>query len=553
MKQGIKIGVFICHCGSNIAKVVDCKSLTEYAKTLPGVMFAADNLYTCSEAGLREIRDAIGKHGLNRVVVASCSPRTHQPLFQSACKEAGLNPYLFEMVNIRDQCSWVHAGERAKADEKARDLVRMGTAKAAFLRPRQDIESSLIPTALVIGGGIAGLSAAEALADMGLSVILVEKEPELGGLLKNLYRLAPENDSSKTRIENLAKAVIAKPNVETHTSSRVKSIAGYVGNFEIEIERENGESLTQKAGCVIVAAGAEPLRPEGMFGYDGKSVITQAELERAFSDDTFNAANVVMIQCAGARTAGREYCGRICCATAVKNAMIVKEKNPETPVHILYRDMQMYGADYERMLWDARGMGVRFEVYDTKKPPEVRNGIVRFEHSLMGEVREIPCDLAVLSTPLIAREDSPPLARLMKLPLDRYGFFMEAHAKLRPLDFAADGIFVCGSARYPASSAEACSQGLGAASRAATILFREKLVKSAIVAEIDPDTCSGCGECLEVCPYDAISRDSEKGICEINPILCKGCGCCTAACPSQSAGLGGFQHRQLFAQIRAMN
>ncbi|MBF0467870.1 MAG: CoB--CoM heterodisulfide reductase iron-sulfur subunit A family protein [Desulfamplus sp.] len=620
IQEIVRTGVFICHCGSNIAGIVDCRSLTKYCLTLPGVVHATDNLYTCSEAGIRQIMEAIKNNDLNRVVVASCSPRTHQPLFQSACKEAGLNPYLFEMVNIREQCSWVHAKDLEGANKKSRDLVRMGVAKASFLKPMIEIESSLVPAALVIGGGVAGLSAATAMAGMGLRVFLVEKEPQPGGLLNNLYSLAseyqqpcvhhlsePEYQSSCTLqhfssehqssvrhyIDDLIKQTETNPDITVYTSSQILSVTGYIGNFEFIAKRdikrdavqnniehvavqnrsqdivarnnviakadiesylkENTERIRQKVGCIIVATGAVPYQPDKEFGYNGSTVITQMELERSFLDNTFKSDRVVMIQCVGSRTSGREYCSKICCMTAVKNAMVIKQKKPDSEIHILYRDMQMYGVENEKMLWDARGAGIRFYVYNEKEPPVVENGVVGFYDPLMGEFKQISCDLTVLSTPLTPSKESGCLAKIMKLPVDHDGFFLEAHAKLRPLDFSADGIFVCGSARYPATSMEARAEGLGAASRAASVLFRERLVKSAIVAKIDSETCVMCEDCLKICPFEAITRNPEKMVCQINPILCKGCGCCAAACPSQSVTLAGFEHQQLFAQIRAIN
>ncbi len=547
-----RIGVFICDCGSNIAGHLDCKAVTEYAAKLPDVVCAKENLYTCSEAGIAEIQKAIKEHKLNRVLVASCSPRTHQPLFQSSCAQAGMNPYLFEMANIRDQCSWVHMQEREKATEKAKDLVRMGVAKAAFLEPQKDIEAPLIPRVLVIGGGVAGLSAAESLGGMGLEVILVEKQDQLGGLLNQLHQLAPDGDRAEDRVSQLVDSVTSKSNVTIHMGSEVESVGGYIGNYEVTIRPQKGETLKEKVGCIVVAIGAIPLEPKGLYGYDGKTIITQAELEEQLRKGKFKAKNVVMIQCVGARCPEREYCSRICCMTAVKNAMLIKEQNPDARVHILYRDMQMYGTKKERMLWDARGQGVRFEVYEADQPPELGNGIVKFEQPLIGEKREIPYDLVVLSTPLVARDDAPLLSQLLRVPMDQNHFFMEAHVKLRPLDFATDGVFVCGSARYPATVEEARSQGLGVASRIATVLFKDKLVISAIVAEINPETCVGCQGCMEMCPYGAIVYIPEKDICEVNTILCKGCGCCAATCPSQSALLKGFKPEQLLAQIRAM-
>ena len=551
-QEDMRIGVFICDCGSNIAGHLDCAAVTAYASTLPGVVYAKENLYTCSEAGIGEIQTAIKEHNLNRVVVASCSPRTHQPLFQSSCAAAELNPYLFEMVNIRDQCSWVHMQEREAATEKAKDLVRMGVSKAAFLEPQQDIEASLIPRVLVIGGGVAGLSAAETMAGMGLDVVLVEKEAQAGGLLRNINRLAPHGEKASDRISEMIEAVTVRPNVKPYLSSRIEDVEGYIGNFEITIRTDDGASFKEKVGCIVVATGAVPLKPEGMYGYDGKNVITQMELEGWLLKGPIDAERVVMIQCVGARSPEKEYCSRICCQTAVKNARLIKEQNPDAHVHILYRDMQMYGTENERMLWDARGEGVRFDMFSPDQPPTVGDGYVSLYQALTGETVEIPCDLVVLSTPLVAREDVSTLSQLLRVPVDQNNFFLEAHAKLRPLDFATDGIFVCGSARYPANVEEARSQGLGASSRVATILFKDKLVISAIVAEIDPETCVGCMGCMDMCPYGAIDYLPEDRICQVNTILCKGCGSCASTCPSQSAMLKGFKPQQLLAQIRAV-
>lgn len=547
--EKLRVGVFICDCGSNIAGHLDCTAVTEYASTLPGVVFAKENLYTCSEAGIGEIQKAIKENDLNRVLVASCSPRTHQPLFSSSCAQAGLNPYLFEMTNIRDQCSWVHMGKREEATQKAKDLVRMGVAKSAALEPQQEIETSLIRKVLVIGGGVAGLSAAEAMASMGLDVILVEKEADFGGLLRKVNRLA-DGELAADRISALVENVMSKPNITVCLDSEVETVGGYIGNFDIRVKTKE-KSLQEQVGCIVVATGALPFIPEGMFDYDGKKVITQIELEEKLAGKSLDAQRIVMVQCVGARTQGREYCSRICCMTAVKNALLIKEQNPDADIHILYRDMQMYGTENEKMLWEARGSGIKFEVYNADQPPEVKNGKVRFNHSLLGENMDIACDLVVLSTPLVSREDAINISKLLRVPMNKDGFFLEAHAKLRPLDFAADGIFVCGSARYPATVTEAMSQGIGVSSRVASILFKDKLITSAIVAQINPETCVGCMGCMDVCPFQAISFNEKKNICEINEILCKGCGNCAATCPSQSAMLKGFKPQQLLSMIRA--
>ena len=547
----LRIGVFVCHCGSNIAGYLDCEEVRAYAETLPGVALATRNLYTCSESGIAEIQKAIREQNLTRVVVASCSPRTHQPLFQSSCKEAGLNPYLFEMVNIRDQCSWVHMGEKADATDKAKDLVRMGVAKAAFLEPAEDIEASIIPKALVIGGGIAGLSAAEALADMGIEVFVVERQPVFGGLLQQINRLAPGGDPAADRIQALIDSVSEKSNAHLLAETEATEVGGYIGNFEITMKSADGTVREEKVGCVVVATGAVPLVPEGLYAYDGKKVVTQMELEQRLKNGSLDAQRIVMIQCVGARSEEREYCSRICCMTAVKNARLIKEQNPDAEVLILYRDMQMYGAEKEQMLWDARHEGVRFDVYQPEQPPVVKDGAVQYHRSIEGHDRKVPCDLVVLSTPLVSRPDASQLSQMMRVSIDQYGFFLEAHVKLRPLDFATDGIFVAGSAHYPATVEEARSQGIGAAARVASILFKDKLVLSAVVAEIDPDTCVGCLGCMSMCPYEAIHYREDKKICEVNRILCKGCGACAATCPSQSARLKSFKALQVLSQIRA--
>ncbi len=565
-----RIGVFVCDCGSNIAGHLDCPDVEEFSKTLPHVVYTKENLYTCSEAGIVEIKKAITDHKLNRVVVASCSPRTHHPLFASSCAEAGLNPYLFEMVNIRDQCSWVHMGNRENATQKAKNLIRMGVAKAAGLEPRDEIESSLVRKILVVGGGIAGLSAAQALSDMGLEIILAEKTAHLGGLLRQVDIL-DTGGTAREHLDKIINDINSRSNITCLTRAKVTETSGYIGNFDVKIQTPDTD-LTETVGAIVVATGAVPLIPEGIFGYGQSngdssagtfsngtsSVITLMELEQKLKNWTgsldgpdFNPKRVVFIQCAGARNESREYCSRICCMIAVKNAMVIKEKYPLTDVRVLYRDMQMYGTQKEQMLWDARGKGVRFDVYDPQTPPMVTGGKVEFFQTVTGELAKLDTDVVILSTPLIPRSSAGQLANLLRVPTDQNGFFLEAHAKLRPLDFAADGIFVAGSGRYPATATEARTQGIGVASRVAAILFKDKLVKSAIVAKINPDSCAGCMACLSMCPYGAITQNLEQRVCEVNEVLCKGCGNCAATCPSHSALLAGYKPEQLLAQIGA--
>jgi len=554
--KDVRTGVFVCHCGSNIAGLLDCEALVEYASGLPNVVFSKNNLYTCSESGIAEIMNAIKEQGLTRVVVASCSPRTHMPLFKSACAEAGLNPYLFEMANIRDQCSWVHMQEKADANLKARDLIRMAVAKATFLEPQHDIESSLVHRALIIGGGIAGLSAAGALADMGMDVVLVEKAAELGGLLRRINRIGPRGEKASELVDKLVAEVRSKTNVRPLLESEVTAVGGVVGNYEVTIRGKGDEEQKETVGCILVATGAVPFTPNGHYGYNGKNVITQIELEEKLRNGAIDAKRVVMIQCVGARSPERTYCARICCQTAIKNAIYIKELNPDTYVHILYRDIQMYGTENERMLWESRGKGVRYDIYNEESPPVVNENVVEVYQPLLGEVEKIPFDLLVLSTPLVAPEDAQAIANLMRIPIDQNHFFLEAHAKLRPLDFATDGIFLCGTARYPATVGEAQAQGLGAAARAGTVLFKDKLVMSALVSYVTP-SCDGCALCVDLCPYYAITiEEFEEGgrthkRVKSDNILCKGCGVCAATCPKGGISVHGFTSNQLKAQVDA--
>jgi heterodisulfide reductase subunit A len=551
-----RVGVFVCHCGSNIAGYLDCEALTKYAAALPNVVYSKNNLYTCSESGIAEIKSAIKNHNLTRVVVASCSPRTHMPLFKSACEEAGLNQYLFEMANIRDQCSWVHMQERQGAQLKAMDLIRMSVAKAGLLEPQEDIETSLVKKAMVLGAGVAGLSAASALADMGVGVILVERQSEPGGMLRRVNRVGPSGEKSADILAELVQAVKNNPNVDMRLETELTSVGGVVGNYEVTLKGKDGGETKEIVGSIVVATGAVPLNAEGLYGYNGSTVITQVELEEQLRDGKFSAKNVVMIQCAGARSPERSYCSRICCLTAVKNSIYIKELDPEAQVHILYRDIQMYGTENESLLWESRGKGVKFDIYDAGTPPVVKEGKVELYQPLTGMTVDIPCDLVVLSTPLVAPADATTIANYMRVPVDQNNFFLEAHAKLRPLDFATDGIFLAGTARYPATVPEAVAQGLGAAARANTILSKAMLQFSALVSQVT-DKCDGCGYCVDQCPYNALrlveyEQDGQKRkINSSDNILCKGCGVCAATCPKGGIVVLGFTRKQLEAQVDA--
>ncbi|MEW6347729.1 MAG: FAD-dependent oxidoreductase [Thermodesulfobacteriota bacterium] len=547
-ENDVRVGVFICDCGSNIAGYLEMKELVAHAKTLPNVVFVQENLYTCSEGGINEIKQAIPAHNLNRVVVASCTPRTHEPLFQSACEEAGLNPYLFEMANIRDQCSWVHMKEREKGTGRAKTQIAMAVAKAAKLRPLSRIQLSLTKRAVVVGAGISGMSAALALGNMGYEVDLVEKEDRLGGLLNDLNLVLPAHEPASRLVNDLAGMLAANEKVTIHTRSMVSKVEGYIGNFVVAIGGNN-EDKQVKAGVIVVAIGGRVLKPNGMYGYDGEKVITHLELEAMLREGSVPAKNVVVIQCVGSRCAERAYCSRICCMTAVKNSILLKETDPTTSVTVLYRDMQMYGVENEDMFRRSKELGVRYVTYDPERPPVVNADKVSVYHVRMGREISIPRDMVVLSTPMIPQEEASTLSTMLKVPVNANGFFLEGHVKLKPLDFATDGVYLCGNARYPSTIREAVAQGLGAASRAAIVLSKDALHTSGIVADINAETCCGCLGCVKVCPYGAINFFEDRGICQVNKVLCKGCGGCAATCPSASARLDGFSDKQIFSQI----
>jgi heterodisulfide reductase subunit A len=551
-----RIGVFVCHCGANIGGVVNVPEVAEYAKTLQDVVYSEKNLYTCSSNGLNSIKEAIKKFNLNRVVVAACTPRTHEPLFRMACEEAGLNRYLFEMVNIRDQCSWVHMNESDRATEKAKDLVRMGVARSRLLKPQRELEIEVKPSALIIGGGIAGMTAAISLSNQNFKTYIVEKESELGGLLRKLYKVYPFNLDASKVLEEVVGSIKRDENIELFTSSFVKSVKGFIGNFEVDVQKKNRGVITLQVGTIIVALGAVGFEPIGMYGYgEYENVVTQIQLEGLLRRRRLKKPEkVVMIQCVGAREEeGTTYCSRICCMVALKNAMEIKELYPETEIYILYRDLQTYGVRNEQYLKRAREKGVKFIRYDSENPPNVEARAdgklgVSVHQELIGEVFDVDCDLVVLSTPLIPSEDAKEVSSLLKVPLGSDGFFFESHSKLRPVDFSKDGIYLCGAAHSPKSVEESVSQALAAASRAAIPMTLRNIKKEAITAVVDEKRCIGCEFCVDICGYRAPILEKRKA--KIIEVMCKGCGLCAASCPRNAITMKHFTDEQIMAEVR---
>jgi heterodisulfide reductase subunit A len=557
-----RIGVFICHCGINIGGYVDVPTVAKYVESLDDVKHVEANLYTCSEDTQKKIVDAIKNHQLNRILVAACTPRTHEPLFQKSLRDAGLNPYLLEMTNIREQCSWVHMDEPLKATEKAKQLIAMTVAKTRHLQPIQEAEIPVTQKALVLGGGIAGMTAALSLADQGYPTVLVEKEPRLGGYLHKVFYTVDGIDVQKIR-QQIMEKVQKHRNITVYTDAQLQSLKGYVGSYESEIKSPKGIVLFTH-GVIVVAIGADEYKPHSYLYGNNPRVLTQSELEKILSEssaeDIQDGETYVMVQCVESRDETRPYCSRVCCMQAVKNALKIKELNPHSEVFILYRDMMTY-AFKERFYKDAREKGVMFLQYDPEKKPELdtKNGlVVRIYEPMLGETLKIPADHLILSTGLQPNPSNTEIGKLLKVPVNDDGFFLEAHVKLRPVDFSTRGVFVAGNCHIPKFFNESIYQAQAAAARAATILCKSTLKAEPNVAFVEEDLCSGCSICISVCPYHAIERIEEtkngKSVlhAKINEGLCQGCGTCVSACPSSAIQQRGFKDIQILPMIDEM-
>jgi len=549
-----RIGVFVCQCGINIGGVVDVPAVRNYAKSLPHVVYVEDNLYTCSQDTQVKMAQVIRDQGINRVVVAACTPKTHEPLFQETLQNAGLNKYLFEMANIRNQDSWVHSSNPTAATEKAKDLVRMAVAKVGLLEPLQENELGMNPEALVLGGGIAGMAAARNLADQGFQVHLVERDRELGGAAKSLYKTW-RGESIQDYLFRLIDEVEHDPLIRVYRGRELSKVEGFVGNFTSTLTRKaDGTESVLKHGVAIIATGGDEFKPkEYLYGEDPR-VMTQLELDRRFiRGDTAleKIRSTVFIQCVGSREPDRPYCSRVCCTHTLEAALEMRRRHPDAEITVLYRDLRAYGLR-EDLYAQARKEGILFVRYDLESKPRVRSkGDDALEVEVLDPVLERPirlkADLLILATAILP-PDNGPIARLFKLPVDGDGFFVEAHAKLRPVDFATEGVFLCGLAHSPKCVDESISQALAAAGRAAGYLAAGKVLVSGMVAEIHQPFCSRCGVCIYICPFGAPTL-SAKGSVEINPVLCKGCGLCVASCRSGAIELKGCDDGQIMAMI----
>ncbi len=556
-----RIGVFICHCGSNIGGVVDVEAVAEYAKTLPNVTHAETNLYTCSEGGLASIREKIDEYDLNRVVVAACTPRTHEPLFKNTCEDAGLNRYLFEFVNIREHCSWIHMQAKDDATEKAKQLVAMGVAKVQWLEAQEEFEGDVLKVSAVIGGGIAGMTSALSLANQGYEVHLIEREKELGGLVKSVHKLFPTNVDADKVIAPIIEKVKANKNITLHMPAELKDVKGFIGDFDVTIN-ENGADNAIKIGTIIVATGAQELKPDGFYSY-GKmdNVVTQLDLEGKLKQDKKwidELAGVTMINCVGCRIPERTYCSRFCCITAIKNAWILKEANPKAKVVVLHRDLMAYGVEFEEYYRKAMEAGVLFLRYNLDNPPEIigkdKPEKIKIHDELTDSHLELPCDMVVLTTPLVSARDNETVSKMLKVPLGDGMFFLEAHLKLRPVEFATDGVYIAGSARWPVDITESISQGYAAAAKAAIPMSSGKIKVEAITSFVNIDECIACGTCVLACPFNAISVVDTDGKmhAQVNEAMCKGCGTCVATCPSGAIQQKGCTDQQILCMIETL-
>jgi len=552
-----RVGVFVCNCGINIGGVADVPAVAEYAKTLPNVVYVDQNLFTCSQDTQERLREAVKENNLNRVVVAACSPRTHEPLFQETIREVGLNRYLFEMANIRDQNTWVHQQDKQAATEKAKDLVRMAVARASLLDPLQPVTLGLNKSALVIGGGVAGMVASVTLADQGFPVDLVEVTDQLGGNALKLRETWKGEDVGQF-LEQLVSRVQQHEKITVHFKSKVSGNAGFVGNFETILENveDPAQKTTVQHGVTVVATGGKALQPtEYLYGEDER-VFTHLDFDGLLKENGSaikKADKAVFIQCVGSREPERPYCSKVCCTHSMESALRLKELKPEMDVYILYRDIRTYSFR-EDLYKEAREKGVFFIRYSLEKKPQVSNGDGKLKVQVHDPILDreviIPTDLLVLAAAVLPNE-AKEVAASLKIGQNAEGFFLEAHAKLRPVDLGSDGLFLCGLAHYPKPIDESIAQAQAAAARAATVLAKDVITLEAVKAVVDPDLCAVCLTCVRTCPY-GVPYIGEEGAAVIDPAGCRGCGACVAECPGKAISLQHFTDKQLIAKCDAL-
>ncbi|MGQ9720766.1 MAG: CoB--CoM heterodisulfide reductase iron-sulfur subunit A family protein [Candidatus Jordarchaeum sp.] len=554
--QDPRIGVFVCDCGGNISNVIDVTKVVEASKKLSGVAFVESDVSLCSSAGIKRTKESIMKNGVDRVVFAACSPKNYGSLFESVCGMAGINKYLVGFANIREQCAWAHHNRPKEATKKAINTVQMAVARLQKSEPLEELEIEVVPSTLIIGGGISGMTAALCLANQGFQVFMVEKEPDIGGMLNKLHKLYLTNQDVSEILNPVTQSVRNHKNIKLFTSSSVKEVEGCFGDFEVTVS-VNGGIEKIRTGTIVLATGADSFKPFGMYSY-GKheGIVTQLELEQILKQGKLKKPEkVVMIQCVGSRgEEGVIYCSRICCMVAVKNATLIKQLYPDCEVFIIYRDLQTYGKENEEYQSKARELGIRFIEYTPESRPEVipnGNGklTVRVYHALLGETLNIDGDLVVLSTPMVPHKGGKEIAKILKVPLGSDGFFREAYMEMRSVALGVNGIYVCGAAQGPKSIDESITQAYAAAALSAAPMLLKRVKIPAITAEVDEELCIGCQLCLDICPVHAIIFEEGKSI--VMEAVCRGCGTCAAACPSKAIAMKGFKDEQILAEVEA--
>ncbi len=618
-----RIGAFICKCGTEVGEYIDTSGLVQYANTIPGVIKATEIDFACLAEGIKIIQNSINKDKLERVVVAACSPKTHGSIFMKACEDAGLNKYLIYIVNLREQCSWVHLMEKENATQKAKDLLRMGIARAVYLEPQEEVRVDVEPVALIIGGGISGMTAAINIANQGFETHLIEKEAELGGFVRNIHTLYQNGKDANEAIMPLIEQVKSNDKIHLHLESELKDLEGFVGNYDATIANVSGDEKKVQVGTIIVATGAEEYKPVDLYGYgEFDNVITMTDFEKMSKEGTIpeNLKNIAFIQCVGSRGQDKVYCSRICCTISIKNAMklmemssstegaletptgaemsgepeptspaetesskkvagteerqkrrrerrerrrpgreriSVEEGRQDTPgveITIFNRGITTYGVEHELLYNQARERRIKFTRFVPENPPKVRleDGklCIEYFHETLKSERKIYPDLIVLATPLIQRPNVVELSRILKVPLGEDNFFQEAHVKLRPVDFATDGIFSCGTCHAPADITESVTQALGAASRATNPLKRGYIQAEAITSSVTTDLCCACKTCEGICPYGAIQvKSTDAGNkAEVLEAVCKGCGACASVCPEGAITIRNYTNEQLISE-----
>ena len=557
-KEPPRIGVFVCNCGINIGGVADVPAVRDYARTLPNVAHVEDNLFTCSQDTQENIKQVIIEKDINRVVVASCSPRTHEPLFQETIRETGLNRYLFEMANIRDQNTWVHMKDPALATQKAKDLVRMAVAKAAWVEPLQQVTLAVKQAVLVVGGGVAGMEAALGVARQGYPAYLVERSNQLGGVARQLGDTW-RGEAVAPYLRDLIDQVANHERITVFMESEVTHMTGTIGSFITTVTSNNGAKKAQtiEHGAGILATGGREYRPSEYLYGKHPAVLTHLDLDAAMDEDddiVINAQSVAFIQCVGSRTPERPYCSRVCCTHSLKSALALKMKNPAMQVFVLYRDIRSYGFR-EDLYREARGKGVIFIRYDRENPPVLdaddKNALrLKATDPILQRPVELNPDMVVLASAILPNENKA-LFEVFKVPTNAEGFLVEAHAKLRPVDFGSEGLFLAGLAHYPKSLDESIAQARAAVSRAMNIISKEGILVGGVIASVNPDRCAACLTCVRTCPYN-IPRIGEEGHAVIEPAECHGCGVCVSECPGKAITLQHFTDEQINAKTDAL-